>query len=154
MFWYMSEHANTRTCQWAWLVIWVSDFDYFSSLSSFGSNLFFSDFQCIQCIQLLLIFSNKWKICSDWRRKHGEKWPMLMTFFLTAIAAITGILKITTQKSQIWFLSFQSNQLWIDTACKQSGIMSSAWFHLVENSKYFIFTQDFIPFILFLHFTE
>ena len=23
--------------------------------------------------------------------EHGEKWPMLMTFFLTAIAAITGI---------------------------------------------------------------
>ena len=27
---------------------------------------------------------------SDWRRKHAEKWTMLMTFFLTAIAAITG----------------------------------------------------------------
>ena len=28
------------------------------------------------------------EICSDWRRKHDKKWPMLMTFFLKAIAAI------------------------------------------------------------------
>ena len=30
------------------------------------------------------------KICSDWKQKLGEKWPMLTTFFLTATAAITG----------------------------------------------------------------
>ena len=30
------------------------------------------------------------KNCRDWKQKHSEKWPMLMTFFLTAIAAITG----------------------------------------------------------------
>ena len=32
--------------------------------------------------------------------------------------------------------------------------MISAWFHLVENSKYFIFTLNFVPFIQFLHSTE
>ena len=30
-------------------------------------------------------------ICSDWKQKHWEKWPMLMTFFLTTIFAITGM---------------------------------------------------------------
>ena len=32
--------------------------------------------------------------------------------------------------------------------------MKSAWFYLVENSKYFIFTLNFLPFILFIHSTE
>ena len=37
------------------MVVWLSDFEYFSSSSSFGSVLFFSDFQCNLYIQLLLI---------------------------------------------------------------------------------------------------
>ena len=32
--------------------------------------------------------------------------------------------------------------------------MISAWFHLVENSKYFIFTLNLVPFIWFLHSTK
>ena len=27
---------------------------------------------------------------NDWRLKHGEKWPMLTTFFLTATVALIG----------------------------------------------------------------
>ena len=30
------------------------------------------------------------KICSDWWQRFAEKWPMLSTFFLTALAAFTG----------------------------------------------------------------
>ena len=61
------------------LVVWLNHFDYFSLSSSFGSVLFFSDFQCSQYIQLLLIWSNKISVTED-----GEKLPMLTTFFLTA----------------------------------------------------------------------
>ena len=32
--------------------------------------------------------------------------------------------------------------------------MISAWFHLVENSKYFNFAYNFVPFIWFLYPTE
>ena len=50
-----------KACQWAQLIVWLSDFEHFSSSSSFGSVLFFSDFQCNQYIQLLLIWSNRKK---------------------------------------------------------------------------------------------
>ena len=50
-----------KAYQCAWLVICVSDFEYFCSSSSFGSVLFFSDFHCNQHLQFLLINSNKWK---------------------------------------------------------------------------------------------
>ena len=59
----------------------VSNFEYFSSSSSFRSVLFFSDFQCNQYLQLLLICSNSdKKNCSDWIQKLSEKWSMLTTF--------------------------------------------------------------------------
>ena len=51
------------------------------------SSLIFSAFNTYNCSWFHL--KNK-KNFSDWRWKHAEKWPMLMTFFLTAIAAITG----------------------------------------------------------------
>ena len=38
-----------------------------------------------------LFYLTNSQYCSDWRKKHGENWPMLMTFSLTAIAPITGL---------------------------------------------------------------
>ena len=56
--------------------------------------LIFSAFDTYNCSRLNL--TNK-RLCSDWRQKPGEKWPILMTFFLTAIAAITGIQVLTVE---------------------------------------------------------
>ena len=51
-------------------------------------------------ILILFVLTNNGN-CSDWRQKLGGEWPMLRTFFLTAIAAITGrcALCIEFQKS-------------------------------------------------------
>ena len=80
MFW--CEHANTRkhTSEHSWLSIWVilSVLAHLAHLAQLYFSLIFSGFNTYNCF------------CSDWGRKFGEKWPMLMTFFLTAIAAITG----------------------------------------------------------------
>ena len=42
--------------------MWLNHFEYFSSSSSFGSVLFFSEFQCNQYIKFIFIWSNKKKI--------------------------------------------------------------------------------------------
>ena len=47
---------------------------------------------------------------------------------------------------------FWTNQLWIYVASKQYRIMNSAYFHLVECSKYIISIADFLPFIWFFLF--
>ena len=60
-----------KACQWAQLIVWLSDFEHFSSSCSFGSVLFFSDFQCNQYIQLLLIWSNRKK---DLQRLKIKAW--------------------------------------------------------------------------------
>ena len=85
----------------------MNHFEYFSSSSSFCWVLFFSDFQCNQYIQLLLI-SNKWKKFHDWRQKQGEKWQVLTTFFLTATAAITGNKRIMSANRKSSFLIYQN----------------------------------------------
>ena len=96
-----------KACEWALLVVWSSDFEHFSSSNSFGSALFFSDFQCNQYIQLLLIWFKKKKICNDWRQKLCEKWPMFTTFFLTATVAITG-----KQGHEVWVFSPAHRHSW------------------------------------------
>ena len=76
-----------KTCKWAYLVICLHDFVYFSSSSWFGSVLIFNAINIYNCFWFDLIK----KKFNDWRWKHGENWPLLTTFFLTATAAITGI---------------------------------------------------------------
>ena len=61
---------------------------------------------------------------------------------------------MTTKISQIWFPAFLTDLLIIVTASKRRKTINPAWFHLIENSKCFIFIMDFIPFIRLLHSTE
>ena len=89
MFWF--KHANTRkhVSKHSWLSGWVIlniSADIAHLAQSYFS-LIFSATNTYNCSWFDL--TNK-KICSDWKQKLGEKWPMLTTFFLTATAAITG----------------------------------------------------------------
>ena len=79
----MSEHANTRehvsehSCLSGWVIL--SILAHLAHLAQFYYFLIFSGFNTYN------------RFCSDWGRELGENWPMLMTFFFTAIAAIAGI---------------------------------------------------------------
>ena len=101
-------------------------FQYSSSLSSSGwvilgisahrahlaqsyFSLIFRAFNTYNCSWFNL--TNK-KICSDWKRKHGKKWPMLMTFFLTAIVAITGMLYVADLGLSLSVMIMPPWQLW------------------------------------------
>ena len=110
-----SAHANAKKLysEHSWLSGWVN-LSILAHLAHLAQS-YFSDFQCNQYIQLLLIWSNKKKF--QWlTQKHGEKWLMLTTFFLTATAAITG--NQTNMFLAIFkpdFCLFQTIQL--DTIC-------------------------------------
>ena len=90
MFW--CEHKNTRKhiSEHSWLSGWVilSILAHLAHLAQSCFSLIFSAINTYNYFQFDLIDK---KDFNDWRQKHGEKWPMLMTFFLTATAAITGI---------------------------------------------------------------
>ena len=89
IFW--CKHANTRkhVSEHSWSSGWVilSILAHLAHLAQSYFSLIFSAINTYNCAWFDLTNKN---ICSDWRQKLGEKWPMLMTFFLTAIAAITG----------------------------------------------------------------
>ena len=91
MFWYVSEYANIRkyVSEHSWLSGWVifSILAHLAYLVWSYFSLIFSAINTYNCSWFDL--TNK-KIGSDWRKNFGEKWPMLMIFFPTAIAAITG----------------------------------------------------------------
>ena len=91
MIWFISQHANTKNhvSEHSWSSVWVilSILAHLAHLAQSYFSLIFSAINTYNCSGLIL--TNK-KICSDWRQKFGGKWPMLTTFFLTAIAAITG----------------------------------------------------------------
>ena len=127
-----------KTCQWAKLVVWLNNLECFSSSSSFGSVLFFFSVQSIHTNCFWLDLTNK-KNFSDWRQKHGEKWPMLTTFFLTATAAITG---------SIFFSQWMSLLTRTCKSCKSfvSSISFSHFFHPQNVSS----PQSFVCFIFFL----
>ena len=105
MFW--CEHTNTKKhiSEHNWMPGWV----ILSVLAHLAHKavLFFSDFQCNQYIQLLLIWSKKWKNCSDWRQKLGDQRPMLTTFLM----AIAG-------KNVIWIVFGHSIP---SSPCKKSS---------------------------------
>ena len=104
MFWYMSEQANTRyVSEHDWSSEWVilSILAHRAHLAQSYFSPIFSAFMAYNCSWFLLTIK---KNCSNWRHKHGEKWPMLMTFFLTAIAAITGM-TIFFNRSNSWKVS-------------------------------------------------
>ena len=88
---YMSEYANTRkhVSEHSWSFGWVilSILAHLAHMAQSYFSLIFSAFNTDNCYWFNQ--TNK-KNYSDWRRKNGEKWQMLATFFLTAIAAITG----------------------------------------------------------------
>ena len=72
------------------MVICLSDFDYFNSSNSFSSVLFFLIFNAsdaYNCSWFNLINDKNY---NNWRQKLGGEWPLLTTFFLMAIVAITG----------------------------------------------------------------
>ena len=96
MFW--CEHANIRkhVSEHSWLSGWVifSILAHLAHLAQSYFSLIFSAINTYNCSWFDL--TNK-KICSDWRQKLGEKWPMLTTFFLTTIAAITGRTHLKTR---------------------------------------------------------
>ena len=81
----IQEHVSEHNWSSGWVIL--SILAHRAHLAQSYFSLIFSAFNTYNCSWFNL--TNK-KVCSDWRRKHGEKWPMLMTFFLTAIAAITG----------------------------------------------------------------
>ena len=92
MFWF--KHANTRKhiSEKSWLSGWIilNTLAHLAHLAQFYFSLIFSAINTYNCFWFDL--TNK-KNFSDWRQKHGEKWPMLTTFFHTATAAITGKIK-------------------------------------------------------------
>ena len=100
------EHANTikHVSERSWLSGWVI-LAHLAHLAQSYLSLIFSAINTYYCSWFHL--TNK-KICSDWRQKLGEKWPMLMTFFLTATAAITGRKSVMFKK--VWKRSLKGNQ--------------------------------------------
>ena len=88
-FWCM--HANTKThiSEHSWLSCWaiLSVLAHLAHLAQSYFSLIFSAINAYNCSQFDLTNN---KICNDWRQKLAEKWPMLVTFFLTAISSITG----------------------------------------------------------------
>ena len=90
MFWF--KHTNTRkhVSEQSWLSGWniLIISAHLAHLAQFYFSLIFSAINTFNCFWFDL--TNKKKF-SDWRQKHGEKWPMFTTFFLMATASITGI---------------------------------------------------------------
>ena len=90
MFWF--KHANTKkhVSKHSWLSGWVilNILAHIAHSAQAYFSLIFSAINTHNCSYFDL--TNK-KICSDWRWKLGENWPMLTTFFLIATVAITGI---------------------------------------------------------------
>ena len=88
MFWW--EHVNTRkhVSEHSWLSGWVilSILAHLAHLAQSYISRINSATNTCKCSWFDLTSR---KICSDWKQKLGEKWPMLTTFFLTATAAIT-----------------------------------------------------------------
>ena len=90
MFWF--KHANTRkhVSEQSWLSGWsfLNILAHLAHLAQLYFSLIFSAINTYNCSWFDLASK---KICSHWRQKLVEKWPMLTTFFLTATAAITDI---------------------------------------------------------------
>ena len=82
----IQEHVSEHDWSSEWVIL--SILAHRAHLAQSYFSLIFSAFNAYNCFW---DFQTNKKICSDWRQKHGEKWPMLTTFFLTATAAITGI---------------------------------------------------------------
>ena len=113
MFW--CEHANMKK-----LVVWLSDFEYFSSSSSIGSVLFFSDFQCNHYIRSLLIWSNnkgvrEYLIEMDWTvwlifGLVGPRYEVIHQFWghLSRKTPQTGQ-KMEIESKMLFFLCFFAN---------------------------------------------
>ena len=81
----IQEHVSEHDWSSEWVIL--SILAHRAHLAQSYFSLIFSAFNAYNCSWFDL--TNK-KNCNDWRQKHGEQWLMLMTFFLTAIAAITG----------------------------------------------------------------
>ena len=100
MFWF--KHANTRKhiSEKSWLSGWtiLNTLAHLAHLAQFYFSLIFSAINTYNCFWFDL--TERKKNFGDWSQKHGEKWLMLTTFFLTATAAITGtsFLKICKQR--------------------------------------------------------
>ena len=93
----------------------LSIFAHLAHLAQFYFSLIFSAINTYNCFWFDL--TNK-KNFSDWRQKHGEKWPMLTTFFLTLTAAITGNSKnhysmtLKIVQKMCWLIEF-----WLHVHC-------------------------------------
>ena len=81
---HVSEHS--------WLFGWVilNTFAHLAHFALIFFSLIFSAINTYNCSGFNL--TNK-KDFGDWRWKLGEKWPILTTFFLTAVSALTGTLQ-------------------------------------------------------------
>ena len=83
MFWF--KHANTRKhiSEKSWLSGWtiLNTLAHLAHLAQFYFSLIFSAINAYNYFWFVL--TNKKKFI-DWRQRHGKKWPMLTTFFLTA----------------------------------------------------------------------
>ena len=85
------EHANTKQHfskhSWISRLVILSILAHLAHLAWFYFSLIFSSINIYNCSWFDL--TNK-ENCRDWRKKLGEKCPMLTTFCLTVTAAITG----------------------------------------------------------------
>ena len=120
---------NKKICQWAYLIIWSSDFEYFSSsslYSSFSSILFFFNFLSNQCTKLFLSWSSKKKFAvtedkslmkSDWWRLFSSRRQTpLILFFMISLNVL-----ILISLSLVLNMSF----------FKEDAILDISWLHLI-----------------------
>ena len=84
----IQEHVSEHDWSSEWVIL--SILAHWAHLAQSYFSLIFSAINTYNCFWFDL--TEKRKNFGDWSQKHGEKWPMLTTFFLTATAAITGIL--------------------------------------------------------------
>ena len=93
----IQEHVREHNWSSGWVILSILAHRALLGQSYFS--LVFSAFNTYNCSWINL--TNK-RICNDWSQTPLQKWPMLMTFFLTAIAAITGIYSLTLSWSYDW----------------------------------------------------
>ena len=109
MFLYVSvymqiqEHFSEHNWSSRWVILII--LAHLAHLPQSYFSLIIIGFNTHNCSLFYLTNS---QYCSDWRKKHGENWPMLMTFSLTAIAPITGLGKSRRIPSAFWDLRRKS----------------------------------------------
>ena len=82
----IQEHFSEHNWSSRWVILII--LAHLAHLPQSYFSLIIIGFNTHNCSLFYLTNS---QYCSDWRKKHGENWPMLMTFSLTAIAPITGL---------------------------------------------------------------